>query len=277
MNFYRNVFLIITILLFGCSKDPEIGLIYLDTNGVTIKCDDTGMVGDTFTVKGITYTIVDEDMLREMVNQGADVTKVCTSKITDMSELLLWNPQFNQDISAWDVSNVTNMYRMFEESWFNQDISSWDVGNVTNMNQMFQGSKFSRDISSWDVSKVTTMRQMFLDTRFNRDISSWDVSNVTNMDVLFHDSLFNQDIGSWDVSNVTKMYGMFWFSTFNQDISAWDVSNVTHMSKMFRESSFNQDLSGWNVDNVNDCWTFSYDTPQWILPKPNFTNCDPLY
>ena len=70
---------------------------------------------------------------------------------------------------------------------------------------------------------------------------------------------------------------MFWFSTFNQDISAWDVSNVTHMSKMFRESSFNQDLSGWNVDNVNDCWTFSYDTPQMRLPKPNFTNCDPLY
>ena len=84
MNFYRNVFLIITILLFGCSKDPEIGLIYLDTNGVTIKCDDTGMVGDTFTVKGITYTIVDEDMLRELTRELMSPKR--TSKITDMSE-----------------------------------------------------------------------------------------------------------------------------------------------------------------------------------------------
>ena len=85
------------------------------------------------------------------------------------------------------------MYRMFEESWFNQDISSWDVGNVTNMNQMFQGSKFSRDISSsWD--KNGTMRQMFLDTRFNRDISSWDVSNVTNMDVFVFMILYSTRI-----------------------------------------------------------------------------------
>ena len=31
---------------------------------------------------------------------------------------------FNQDISSWDVSNVTGMYRMFKEATnFNQDIS----------------------------------------------------------------------------------------------------------------------------------------------------------
>jgi len=60
MNVYRNVFLMIALLLLaGCSKESDVELIYLDTNGVTIKSDATGMVGDTFQVIGITYTIVD--------------------------------------------------------------------------------------------------------------------------------------------------------------------------------------------------------------------------
>ena len=33
------------------------------------------------------------------------------------------NTTFNQDISSWDVSNVTDMSGMFYESAFNQDIS----------------------------------------------------------------------------------------------------------------------------------------------------------
>ena len=36
---------------------------------------------------------------------------------------------FNQDISSWDVSNVTDMRSMFYDSSFNQDISSWVVPN----------------------------------------------------------------------------------------------------------------------------------------------------
>jgi hypothetical protein len=46
-----------TLLLIGCSKDPDKGSIYLAANGVTITCDASGTVGDTFKVNGITYTI----------------------------------------------------------------------------------------------------------------------------------------------------------------------------------------------------------------------------
>ena len=49
---------------------------------------------------------------------------------------------FNQDISSWDVSKVTNMSAMFYGcKSFNQDISSWDVSKVTNMSNMFSGCK----------------------------------------------------------------------------------------------------------------------------------------
>ena len=50
--------------------------------------------------------------------------------------------KFNQDISNWDVSNVTNMDCMFR-LWgsFNQDISSWDVSKLIKKDRMFYGCK----------------------------------------------------------------------------------------------------------------------------------------
>ena len=50
----------------------------------------------------------------------------------------------------------------FKPNDFNEDISRWDVSNVTDMSAMFMGaSKFNQDISKWDVSNVTWMKNMF--------------------------------------------------------------------------------------------------------------------
>ena len=55
-----------------------------------------------------------------------------------MSSMLYKCEKFNQDISSWDVSNVTNMMNMFYSCKnFNQDISNWDVSNVSNRKQIF--------------------------------------------------------------------------------------------------------------------------------------------
>ena len=51
--------------------------------------------------------------------------------------------QFNQNISNWNVSSVTNMEDMFWGSAFNQDISNWDVSSVTQMDNMLSGSNLS--------------------------------------------------------------------------------------------------------------------------------------
>jgi surface protein len=48
-----------------------------------------------------------------LIRSGKDVTKVNTSKITDMNCMFREYRSFNQDISKWNVSNVTDMRNMF--------------------------------------------------------------------------------------------------------------------------------------------------------------------
>ena len=48
---------------------------------------------------------------------------------------------------------------------FNQDISGWDTSEVTDMSYMFNGAAaFDQDISGWDVSSVADMWKMFVDS-----------------------------------------------------------------------------------------------------------------
>ncbi len=47
------------------------------------------------------------------------------------------------DIADWDVSAVSNMYRLFySKPTFNADISKWNVASVSNMQAMFGAFPF---------------------------------------------------------------------------------------------------------------------------------------
>ena len=120
---------------------------------------------------------------------------------------------FNQDVSKWNVSNVTDMSFMFYcSSSFNQDVSKWDVSNVTDMSDMFYcSSSFNQDVSEWDVSNVTNMSYMFYySSSFNQDVSYWDVSKVTDMVHTFHEAVsFNQDVSMWNASMDLSVDAMF--------------------------------------------------------------------
>ena len=94
-----------------------------------IKCNEYE-VGDTFSLDGVTYTVADREMLDKALLDGKDLTKYCTSKVTDMDGMFERTP-FNQDIGNWDVSKVTDMnYMFFGANAFNQNIGNWDVSSV---------------------------------------------------------------------------------------------------------------------------------------------------
>jgi len=187
---------------------------------------------------------------------GEMFTNWDVSNIINLRKTFFQATHFNQDISGWDVSNVTDMSYLFSGSSFNQDISGWNVSNVENMSFMFGDSDFNQDILGWNILKVVDMSGMFAFAPFNQDISNWDVSNVKNMEGMFVGSQnCDQDLSKWDVSNVKSMERMFCWSCFNGDISSWDVSNVEDMSEMFSSNkSFNQDLSSWDVSSVKNMY-----------------------
>jgi surface protein len=119
-------------------------------------------------------------------------------------------------ISDWDVSSVTDMSSLFQgedvlepmedrfrgKDLFNDDISRWDVSNVTCMCYMFAGAEsFNQPVGDWDVSKVTNMGGMFKGAHsFNQPMRDWKVSKVTNIETMFYCAYaFNQDLTRWDI------------------------------------------------------------------------------
>ena len=121
-------------------------------------------------------------------------------------------------------------------------------------------------------------RQMLLEMMlYQKDVTKVVTTFITDMSEITKGSIsFNQDISSWDVSQVTDMSSMFADAlSFNQDIGSWDVNQVTDMRSMFSAATnFNQDIGSWDVSKVTKCSLFDYEADNWLLPKPNFTNCE---
>ena len=197
-------------------------------------------------IKDIVYRIIDTGRLdtKDMhfilslpaANYKANNNEI-HSLVTNCVKILGDNCNLN-----WiDVSNVTNMSKLFENSTFNGDISNWNVSNVTNMSKLFENSAFNGDISNWDVSNVTDMSAMFAWSIFNGDISNWDVSNVKNMQRMFAWSNFNRDISKWHISNVNDMQRMFAWSNFNSDISKWNINKECNTIRMFSHGFINNE------------------------------------
>ena len=80
-----------------------------------------------------------------------------------MSALFFNKPDFNEDISRWNVSNVVNMNDTFHSATsFNGDLSCWDVGQVQYMHYTFcNATSFDRQLGGAWATSTATKHMMF--------------------------------------------------------------------------------------------------------------------
>ncbi len=193
-----------------------------------------------------------------------DVSNWTVASVTNLSSMFAYDTAFNNGGVPLDwgtlTGSVQNMSTMFyHASSFNQNVSNWNVSNVTNMNSMFEGA------SAFNNGEATNGHSRPMDW-------SHQTSKVTNMQGMFTNAAsFNQDISSWDTSSVTTMAFMWSGATlFNQDVSPWDVSDVTTLDGAFNGTA----LSTRNYDALLFAWSREAVQPSVLLGANNATYCD---
>ena len=167
----------------------------------------------------------------------------------------LTNLQFNNSI---DTHKVVDMSSMFDSIRVNSlDLSDFDTSNVTKMYRLFSGATMlsSLDISSFNTSKVTNMSNMFnsLGATEIIGLNLLDTSNVTDMNFMFYRSNVPVlDLRSFNTSKLIDMRSMFGYSnTTKIDLSNFDTSNVTDMNGVFSGSKIKTiDVSNFNTSKV---------------------------
>jgi surface protein len=234
---------------WGASTWDVLDFAFTEVNNLSFNAIDVPNLSETISMR---YMFSSNDNFNE------DISAWDVSNVTDMTSMFYYATAFNQPLNSWDVSSVTEFGSMFDNATaFNQPLDNWNVSSAQYMYSMFQAAEsFNQPLNSWDVSNVILFSNMFSDTlAFNQPLADWDLSAAEDISFMFdRASQFNQDISSWNVANITDFYAMFrGAAAFNQPLNNWNVSSGTIFSDMFREASlFNQPLSSWNVSNGTD-------------------------
>lgn len=91
-------------------------------------------------------------------NYCSELVKVPNFKppYNDITSLFSNSAKFNQDVSHWDMTGVTDIGGIFDECpSFNKTIVGWNVESVTRMNFLFSNAKsFNQDLSSMTFANV---------------------------------------------------------------------------------------------------------------------------
>lgn len=204
-----------------------------------------------------------------------------TSAVTSMDSLFLDKTNFDDDISGWDVSNVTDMSNMFQSSNFNQDIGNWDVSSVTDMESMFQfAAFFNQDLSTWCVDQIENEPSNFgNDSGTNPVWGTCPVVFTTCGDAIGYDgyNYATVSIGGqcWFAENLRNtnyndgsaipsvLNNAIWSSTTDGAVSVYDegganeASNLADYGRLYNWHAVNTGNlcpSGWHVPTDTE-WT----------------------
>ena len=162
------------------------------------------------------------------------------------------------DLSNFDFSQVTSMYRMFYHCEYLSSVklSNINTSYVEIMDSLFTGCKSleSLDLSEFDTSNTRSMFHMFNDCY---KLKSLNLSNFNTAKVIYMHSMFSGclllnelDISNFNTSKTETMQNMFnnCPSLISLNLSHFDTSSVSDMSNMFNGCS---KLISLNLSNFN--------------------------
>ena len=143
---------------------------------------------------------------RNFNNKGVSLDSWSAPLCESFNSMFQYASNFNQPlknlVDTSTLDGTCSLKSMFESTpTFNQNISGWDVSNVTTMASMFNGARvFNNGQPSgtipgtaplnWVTSKVTTMASMFnyanaFNQRISKSGSYWDTINVRTVLSMF--------------------------------------------------------------------------------------------
>ena len=222
----------------------------------------------------IIYLYSDDDIVM--------LPKDCSYMFYEMKKLSTLNIEyFNANLTE----NMSYMFAYIDGLTSINLGEHFDTSNVTNMSRMFSNtfiycaSDFSFLGDKFNTSNVTDMSGMFLNFNLKHDVYkeitlNFDTSNATDTSWMFFSfctpnisaNHYSLNLGdNFDTSKVTDMSYMFAYTQNCVELNLgnkFDTSNVTNMSSMFtytlarydktEEFIFNVDFNTSNVTNMSD-------------------------
>ncbi|MBO5003713.1 MAG: BspA family leucine-rich repeat surface protein [Clostridia bacterium] len=205
------------------------------------------------------------NIIEDLINKGiVDLNCIDTSNMISMygafSNIdIPKEMQERLDVSEWNVSNVEDMSKAFENlEYFNGDLSNWDVSNVRYMTYTFSYCKSfeGKGLENWNITdKLQILDSTFNNCyKFNADISNWDVHNVSVFKETFLKCIeFNQPIGKWNIENGVNLTRMMQYcSIFNQDLTNWRLNLNVIRNRMFTGCNSMEKINypAWYINNL---------------------------
>jgi surface protein len=195
-----------------------------------------------------------------------DLSKVNTSKVTDMSYMFNYCKVPYLDLSGFDVSNVSNMDHMFYYCTSEINIDGWDTSKLTNANYMFSsftnGGKYL-DLSVLDFSNVIKADSMFDGCNIDYvDIRNLNL-NLAKLSSLPFRSVDGTvlDLSNYDITGLKRTYNLVYFCDCpTVDLTNWKTTEVTDMGSTFYYNSNLERLimPDWDMTNVTKTSSFIY-------------------
>ena len=155
--------------------------------------------------------------------------------VIDTSYMFYYCYLFNQDISNWDVSNITNMANMFEgATTFNQDLSPWNVVGIPAL-----PAAFASGAVGWTLPKPIWADGRWISTGYTQTDSTVTVHAMKRTSLgLFTTTILCPP----DVENIT------------QEIMA---SNLNEQVDLAVKQIVGSSTVVWELDNANQQITYS--------------------